>query len=171
MMRGIVRGEPADPLFHLQRMQDEVGRIVGMFGKAASQRGLTLPEIMQAFALSGMAGEQRTPYEFPPVNIWINEDELVVVAEVAGLGPEDLEVTVYRDTLSLKGKRASATEDEDEVTWHRQERMVGSFARTITLPYVVDATKVEAQFKDGRVRITAPRPESDKPKKIKIIAE
>jgi HSP20 family protein len=109
----------------------------------------------------------RVAGEFPPINVWTSEDSATVTAEVPGLSPEDIDISVVNDTLTLKGERRPEPLGEGE-SLHRQERGFGQFARTIQLPYRVDAEKVEASFKRGILTITLPRSEADKPRKISV---
>jgi HSP20 family protein len=104
---------------------------------------------------------------YPAINIWTNEDGQLISAEMPGVRPEDIEIDVTGDALSLSGERKL-----DEVPvgtrYHRQERSFGTFGRTIQLPFMVDTAGVEASFKDGILLIHLPRAEADKPKKIAI---
>jgi HSP20 family protein len=108
--------------------------------------------------------------EFPPINVWTSEDSATVTAEIPGLAPEDIEISVVNDTLTLKGERRPEPLEEGE-SLHRKERGFGQFVRTIQLPYRVDADKVEATFKKGILNIVLPRTEQDKPRKISVRGE
>jgi len=104
---------------------------------------------------------------YPAINIWTNEDGQIISAEMPGVHPDDIDIDVTGDALSISGERKP-----DEVTrdahYHRRERSYGSFSRTIQLPFMVDTKKVEANFKNGILMISLPRAEADKPKKITI---
>ena len=108
-----------------------------------------------------------TPPSYPAVNIWTNKDGQLISAEMPGVHPDNINIDVTGDALSLSGERKP-----DEVTkdarYHRRERSCGSFSRTIQLPFMVDTNKVEANFKNGVLMISLPRAEADKPKKITI---
>ena len=104
---------------------------------------------------------------FPPVNIWTSEDGLVVTAELPGIDPEALEISAFRETLSIRGERNFPETDAD-TTWHRRERRYGRFSRTIDLPFAIDADSVDASFRDGLLRIGLRRPEEEKPRKIEV---
>lgn len=108
-----------------------------------------------------------TREEFPPVNIWGNEDELIVTAELPGIDPNDMHIHVTGDQLTLEGER-KADEMGEDVTYHRRERANGKFVRAFRLPYEVDNEKVKANYKNGILKITLPRTEVTKPKKITI---
>jgi len=105
--------------------------------------------------------------EFPPVNVWINSDAAIVTAEVAGVKQDQLDITVYQNTVTLRGQRDPEQVGEDAIV-HRQERASGPFARTVVLPFRLDADKVSARFERGVLALSLPRPETDKPRQIKI---
>jgi HSP20 family protein len=105
--------------------------------------------------------------EFPPVNLWTSGDGAIVVLAVAGVAPDDLDVTVRRDTVTARGKRPTEAIDDPTVVL-RQERSTGDFSRTLVLPFRVDAEKASAKFERGVVTLTLPRPAEDKPRQIKV---
>lgn len=104
---------------------------------------------------------------FPAINIWASEDRQVLTAEVPGFDPDEIEVKVIGDVLTISGRR-EPEEHPADVRYHRQERGYGSFTRSVELPYQVDAGKVEATFKNGIIEIELPRAEEDKPRKITV---
>ena len=104
---------------------------------------------------------------YPAVNIWTQEDGQMISAEMPGVLPEDIEIDVTGDGLSISGVRKQ-DEVAKEAHYHRRERSYGSFSRTIQLPFMVDTNKVEAGFKNGVLFISLPKAEADKPKKIAI---
>jgi len=107
---------------------------------------------------------------YPAMNAWTNDDSAIVTAELPGVRPEDIDITVEEDMLTLRGSRQPEEMDEG-ATFHRRERRFGSFTRTFRLPFEVEADKVEATFKNGVLSITLPRAEADKPKKITVKTE
>ncbi len=107
--------------------------------------------------------------EFPPINVWASEKNILVVAEVPGINPEDIDLQVCNQTVTLKTKRDLA-EPEEGQTFHRRERGHGQFTRSIELPYLVDAEKVNASFSNGILRIEFSRAAADLPKKITVHA-
>jgi HSP20 family protein len=107
---------------------------------------------------------------FPAVNMWEDREHVYVQAELPGLDLKDLEIYVTGgNQLSLKGSRKPATPEKG--VWHRQERAFGDFERVLTLPYTVDAEKVEARFENGILLIQLAKHESAKPRKITVKAE
>lgn len=107
--------------------------------------------------------------EFPPINVWASEDKAVVMAEVPGIDPDDIDVQIVNQTLTLKTKREPDKLTEGQ-TWHRQERGYGQFTRSLELPYAIDSDKVQACFSHGVLKIDLPRATADLPKKISIQA-
>jgi HSP20 family protein len=106
---------------------------------------------------------------YPAMNVWTNEDGAIVTAELPGLKPDDIDISVVNDTLTLKGKR-NRDECGEHVRFHRRERGCGSFTRSFQLPFQVEPGKVEATFERGVLEITLPRAEADKPRRITIKA-
>jgi len=106
-------------------------------------------------------------HEFPAVNVWLGKDDVIVTAELPGMDPESIDISVAADTLTLSGSREKEALKEDE-NYHRQERNYSNFTRTLQLPYQVNAGKVSAKYEKGILRITLPRSEETKPKKISI---
>ena len=105
---------------------------------------------------------------YPAMNVWTDEDNAVVTAELPGVVLDDIDITVEDDVLTLRGSRKP--DEVEGATYHRQERRYGSFLRTFRLPFRVDAEKVEASFAKGVLQIALPRAEEDKPRKITVRA-
>ena len=104
---------------------------------------------------------------YPAINIWTNDDGQLITAEMPGVHPDDINIDVNADALSITGER-KPDEVAKDANFHRRERGYGAFSRTIQLPFIVDTNKVEANFKNGVLMINLPRAEADKPKKITI---
>jgi len=107
--------------------------------------------------------------KYPLINIWSSDDDILVEAELPGVDPQQVEVTLNEDVLTIAGNRV-VDEPKDTEIIHRTERVSGSFSREITLPYRGDADKVSATYRNGILRIVAARAESDKPRRVKIEA-
>lgn len=106
---------------------------------------------------------------YPAMNVWMNEDSVLVTAELPGCSTDNLEISVVNDALTLSGSR-SANELPEEAVYHRRERGCGRFTRTFQLPFQIDAGRVEAHLEKGVLQVLLPRAEEDKPKKIQIKA-
>jgi HSP20 family protein len=109
---------------------------------------------------------RRAP-SYPALNVWNNEDGLIVTAEVPGISSEDIEITVVGDTLTLSGTRKPDEMTEDG-RYHRQERGYGNFHRSVEMPYPINISKVDATFQNGILNVKLPRAEEVKPRKIKV---
>jgi HSP20 family protein len=107
---------------------------------------------------------------FPAVNVWEEGDKAFVTAELPGIDPKDVDISVAGKSVTLRGFRKPADVCEGEC-FHRRERWTGQFSRTIEMPYFIDAGKVEARFSKGILQMTLPRAEADKPKKIAVKVE
>ena len=105
--------------------------------------------------------------EFPLVNIWSNPDTAITTTELPGYDPDEISISVTNDELIIQGTRKRPELKETD-SYHRQEITYGSFNRSIQLPFSVNGEKVTAEFKNGILKITLPRLESTKPKKIEI---
>ncbi len=105
----------------------------------------------------------------PCVDIFENDNEVIIKAELPGMNPKDMEVRLDNNVLMLKGERHFEKEAKEE-NYHRIEREYGSFSRSFTLPSAVDPEKVTAEYKDGVLKIILPKKEEIKPKPIKIAA-
>jgi HSP20 family protein len=107
------------------------------------------------------------PAQFPAMNIWAGPDGAVVTVEIPGVVPEELDIAVHQNTVTLRGRRPTEQLAEDAVV-HRQERITGPFTRNLTLPFRVDGDQSTAKFRNGVLRLDLPRPEADKPHKINV---
>ena len=105
----------------------------------------------------------------PSVDIFENENDIVVKVEVPGINAKDIDVRMENNVLMLKGERKFEKETKEE-NYHRVEREYGSFSRAFALPTAVKEDKITAEYKDGILKIVLPKKEEVKPKSIKIEA-
>ena len=105
----------------------------------------------------------------PPVDIFDNDSEIVLKAELPGLKKEDIDINVEDNLLTLHGERKREKEVNDKGVF-RSERVYGSFSRSFTLPTTVSAGKINASYKDGLLTISLPKAEEAKPRQIAIEA-
>ena len=103
----------------------------------------------------------------PAVDIFEDENEYVIKLELPEVGREDVKVNLNDQTLSISGERKIENEDKRD-GYHRIERSYGQFYRSFTLPPNVNAEAINAQFKDGVLRLTLPKREEAKPKQIAV---
>jgi HSP20 family protein len=130
-----------DPFVELRRMQSEMNRL-----------------------FSGYAPVAR---DFPPINIWLGGNSVVVTGELPGVTRDDVTLNLQEDVLTLEGARRPLP--EQDVNWQR-ERAYGTFSRAVQLPFRVDPDKVQARFNNGILEIEMERLEANRPKKIEIRA-
>mgnify|MGYP001086888786 CR=1 FL=1 len=103
----------------------------------------------------------------PMVDIYENDDAIVVELELAGLKRKDIGVELAGDTLTVRGERKAAPRGE----FLRQERPAGPFLRAFTLGVPVDSQEVKANYENGILRVTLPKTESAGPKQVEIDVE
>jgi len=106
----------------------------------------------------------------PAIDIYQTDENVVVKAALPGLNPEDVDITVTGETLTLRGEYKQETEQND-VNYHIREQRSGSFNRAILLPTDVQSNKAKADFENGVLTITMPIAEEVKPKSITIKAK
>src|SRR3954468_24159482 len=104
------------------------------------------------------------PQGFPAINVYAHQDGIVITAELPGVNEDDLDISVHRDTVTLRGQPEGAQ------GYHCRERRSGPFGRTFSLPFQVDPERVKAKLRNGILTLTLQRPEQDKPKRIRISA-
>ncbi len=138
-----------DPFREMRGLQDEVNRLF-----SASYPGTTGREdVMNAWN--------------PRVDVFENNDSLVLEAELPGMTKDDFDLSFENNMLTLKGERRFEKKDEGD-NYHRIERGYGSFARSFTLPPTVTAEGAKADFENGVLHVTLPKREETKARKIEI---
>ncbi|MFN6962586.1 MAG: Hsp20/alpha crystallin family protein [Pyrinomonadaceae bacterium] len=139
-----------DPFRELRSLQDEVNRL---FSTSFNRGG---SDIMRG-AWS------------PSVDIFENKDSIVLEAELPGMKPEDVNISIENNVLTIHGERKFEKKDEQD-NFHRVERSYGSFTRSFTLPPTVSSENVDAVFENGVLRLTLMKREEAKPRRIEIKA-
>lgn len=104
---------------------------------------------------------------WPAIDIAEDENNIMVKAEVPGCKPEDIDISVYGNTLTIRGEK-KLTEEKKEKGYYHVESSYGKFRRELTLPTDVDQTKVEAAYKDGVLSITMPKAAMAKAIKVQV---
>jgi HSP20 family protein len=103
----------------------------------------------------------------PKVDIYEEADHIVLKAELPGVDKKDIEIDVKNGVLTLKGERSVENEVKEE-NYYRKERSFGRFERCFKLEGDVDADKIAADYKDGILKVSIPKPEEIKPKQITV---
>ena len=142
-----------DPFRDLRTLQEEVNRLFSTnltrgFGEESIGRGAWNPS----------------------VDIYENKDHIVLEAELPGMKREDFELSVENNVITLRGER-QFEKKEDSDNYHRVERSYGSFTRSFTLPQTVSAEGATAEYKNGVLRVTLPKREEAKARRIEISGE
>jgi HSP20 family protein len=138
-----------EPFRELRGLHDEMNQLFSGFGK-----GFDANE----FARGAWA---------PSVDIFEDQERLIVEAELPGMNREDFELSVENNVLTLKGERKFEKKDERD-NYHRVERQYGSFVRQFTLPQTITAEGATADFENGVLRVSLPKREETKARKIEI---
>jgi HSP20 family protein len=108
--------------------------------------------------------------EMLPVDVYEAGEQVIVKATVPGVKPEEIEVTVTGDLLTIKGE-FKQEEKVEKPNYLRQERRFGSFCRQVGLPAGVNAEKASASFENGVLTLEMPKIEAAKPKSVKVVAK
>ncbi|HZQ06917.1 MAG TPA: Hsp20/alpha crystallin family protein [Anaerolineae bacterium] len=146
-MNKIVRWQPANDLMSLRDAMDRLFE-----DSWVSARGWNLP----------------TPWVEPSLDVFETADNVTVKAAIPGVKPEDVEITVTGNTLSLSGETKDESETKDK-NYLRRETRFGAFSRIIELPAGLQTDKADAKFENGVLTITFPKAEEVKPKTIKVL--
>lgn len=104
------------------------------------------------------------------VDMYQTDDAIIVKMALPGVKPEDVDINVTGNTLTIRGE----TRDEDEVhegNYYRREQRYGSFSRSMELPVMVNSAKAEAEIENGILRLSLPKAEEAKPKQITVKAK
>jgi HSP20 family protein len=143
-----------DPFRELRSLQDEMNRLFmsNYSQRSGSEEGFT----------SGAWN--------PQVDIFENKDQIVLEAELPGMKPDDVNISIENNILTIHGERKFEKKDEND-NFHRVERSYGSFTRSFTLPPTVSSENANAEFENGVLRLTLAKREEAKPRRIEIKAK
>jgi HSP20 family protein len=121
-------------------------------------------------ALSGLDWQYRDSAGaswVPAVDIFEEADAIRINAEVPGVKPEDVKISLENNVLTIHGTKDQVAEERTERV-HRYERTYGTFERSFTLPATVDATNIKASYEHGVLTVTLPKVEKAKPRQIEV---
>ena len=147
----LIRYEPWN-LF--DRFQDELNR-------------LGLVDYFNKNAVDGDNSNVVTSHWRPAVDIREEENRFVIIADIPGVDPKDIDITMEQGVLTIKGERVSDKEESHE-GYKRVERVRGTFYRRFSLPDSADAERIEAKGKNGVLEIVLPKLEKEQPRKISV---
>jgi HSP20 family protein len=114
-------------------------------------------------------GGKRQESWLPAVDVFDTKDVVVLKAELAGMKPDDIQIEVEDNVLTIKGERRFEDKVEED-RYYRVERRFGSFQRSLALPQGVKAEDIQASYEDGILEVRVPKAEEEKPKKISVTA-
>ncbi len=115
-------------------------------------------------------GTSVTAQWIPAVDVLEDKDTVRIVAELPGVSPADVRITVENQTLTIRGEKKQVSEEKADRV-HRYERSYGWFERSFSLPNTMDAERIEARFEHGVLTVAIPRLEKAKPRTIEITAK
>jgi HSP20 family protein len=142
-----------DPFRDLRTLQEEVNRLFSS-------------NLTRGFGEEGIG---RGAWN-PSVDIYENKDHIVLEAELPGMKQDDFELTVENNVITLRGER-QFEKKEDSDNYHRVERSYGSFTRSFTLPHTVSAEGATAEYNNGVLRVTLPKREETKARRIQVTGD
>jgi HSP20 family protein len=105
----------------------------------------------------------------PAVDVFDEHDAVVLKAELAGMKPDDIQIEVEDNVLTIKGERAFNEKVDDE-RYYRVERRFGSFQRSLALPQGVKADEIQAAYEDGILEVRVPKAAAEQPRRIEVRA-
>lgn len=153
-MSGLTRWEPATRWNPFKELEEMEKRLSSFFGRTP--------------VATGDKKEAITVAEWSPlVDISEDEKEYVIKAEVPEMKKEEIKINVHDDVLAISGERKYEKEEKGK-KYHRVERAYGSFLRSFVLPEDADGSKVNAEYKDGVLKVHLPKTEKAKPKAIEV---
>ena len=103
----------------------------------------------------------------PAVDLHETEEAYIVEADMPGLSKDDIEIEIAENVITVKGERKDES-DKEEKNYHRLERSYGGFKRSFLIPGGFEHDAVDADFKDGVLHVTLPKPKENQPKRIQV---
>lgn len=105
-----------------------------------------------------------------PIDMYQTDNDVIVKASIPGLKPDEVDISITGDTLTIKGEHKEERETKEQ-DYFLKERRYGAFSRSLTIPVPVKTDKAEATFENGVLTLTLPKAEEVKPKQIKVKAK
>jgi len=124
-------------------------------------------EVGRLFESLEPVGHWRVTRGVPPINLYDAGDRYLLTAQLPGMGPDEVDLSITGETLTIRGDRKRPEGVADE-SYRRQERQFGRWTRTVTLPDRVDSTNVAATFACGVLTVTLPKAEEARPRRISV---
>jgi HSP20 family protein len=116
------------------------------------------------------AGNGSVTVQPMPLDVYATEDHVVILAAVPGMQPDNLDLSIHENTVTLSGtiENTAKSEETKGATWYAHELWSGEVRRSVTLPFPVDPDRAEATFEQGILRVSLPKAESAKPRRIPV---
>ncbi|MBA2628355.1 MAG: Hsp20/alpha crystallin family protein [Gemmatimonadales bacterium] len=116
---------------------------------------------------AGEGNDAITSAWMPPCDVFEDKDSVRIIAEIPGVRPEDVRLSLENNMLTIRGEKKQVAEEKTDRV-HRYERTYGMFERAFALPSTVDAERIEAQYDAGIVTVTLPKAERARPRQIEV---
>ncbi len=130
------------------------------------QEALDLQHAMRQVMERTLPGSDGQQFDLA-MDIYETPNSYEIEASVPGINPEDVDITLNNNVLTIRGE-TKTEEEKDDKNYHLRERRIGSFVRSITLPSSVNADAIEAHYDNGVLKLRLPKAEEAKPKHIQI---
>ena len=121
----------------------------------------------EAFGTFPEEGRTVTASWYPACDVFEDKDAIKIVAEVPGVTPEDVKISLENNVLTIRGEKKQQAEERTERV-HRYERSYGAFERTFVLPSSVDSERIEASYQNGILTVSVPKAERARPREIPV---
>jgi HSP20 family protein len=126
-----------------------------------------LDEAFNAWPFQSEQNGALTSAWLPACDVFEDRDAVKIMAEVPGVRPEDVKLSIENNLLTIRGEKKQQAEEKSERV-HRYERSYGAFERAFALPTTVDPEKIDAQYAHGVLTITIPKAERARPREIQV---
>jgi HSP20 family protein len=146
------------PFGEMARWERDMGRLFGNFFS-----GRAHPLLDERWWPTSSGSQELSP----DIDLYEDENEIVVKAELPGLTKDDIQISLNDNMLNIKGEKKKEEEDKGK-DYYRSERVYGAFVRSVALPAEINPDKVRATFKNGVLEIRLPKSEQAKKKEIKV---
>ncbi len=153
MAREMVPWRPWGPFKEMERMRNEMDRLWESF-------------------MEGKPGRRTEEISrwVPSLDLSETKDSYIVKAEIPGMEPKDIDISLQADLLTIRGEKKQEKEEKEE-NYHFIERSYGSFSRSIRLPQEIKGNKIKASYKEGILKVILPKSEEAKKKEVKVKVE
>ena len=143
----------------IRKWRDELGGLPVLRGE--------MNRLFDEVLSPSLFGQERERSWVPALDVKESDDTVTVTAEVPGMSPEDIDIQLTGNVLTLRGEKKEEKEEKD-ANWHRIERYQGTFSRQVALPEGLDPEKVKASYRQGVLAVEIAKAEATRPRRIKV---